>query len=693
MLGLSSVARKPLGATLTEAGVHFAVHSREAVALDLCLYDPADPARETGRVRLTKDTHDTWSAFVPGLREGALYGYRAHGLWAPEHGLWFNARKLLLDPYAKSIQGSTGWQATMQNIAADGSADHLDNGPTAMKSVVVSDDFDWQGDKPLETAWDDTIIYEMHVRGFSKQHPDVPESLRGSYAGLAHPTSLQYLKELGISAVQLLPVHQHLDDGFLLDRDLTNFWGYNTIGFFAPHSEYAATPSPQEAVREFKYMVRELHRTGLEVIIDVVYNHTAEGDENGPMIFLRGLDNSGYYLLNTEARTMNYTGCGNTVNAASPPALRLIMDSLRYWVEVMHVDGFRFDLGATLGRNGENFNRDCAFFQAVAQDPVLSRSKFIAEPWDIGPNGYQVGAFPKPWHELNGRYRDKVRRFWCGDTSLTGSFAKRFSGSQDIFGGSSRPPLASVNFITSHDGFTLRDLWTYNEKHNEANGEGNRDGDSNNHSWNCGVEGETKDAKIRALRRKLTRAMLATTFCSMGVPFLNAGDERYRTQQGNNNAYCQDSPISWIDWSSTKESTDLLNFTRRIISLRKRIRAFRSATFFHGKINPLTGKPDVAWFDAAGVALTHETWHAAETKFFATHLEPPAPGVELREGEITAPVILMFNSSDKAVFCILPEGSWRVVLDTSSGNATEKVEVKTFACAARSVACLVLDPT
>jgi len=691
MQGASSFSTQPLGSTLTEGGVHFAVFSRHADAVDLCLYDEAKPSRERSRIRMEKDHYDVWHAFVPGLVEGAHYGYRAHGPWEPAHGMWFNARKLLLDPYAKAIQGELGWQPQLQNISAAGSPDHKDSGRVAMKSVVVDDAFDWSGDTRPSIAWEDTVVYEQNVRGFTKLHPDVPEELRGTYSGLAHPASISYLKDLGITAVQLLPVHQHLDDGFLLDRGLTNFWGYNSIGFFAPHSEYAASAKPQDQVREFKAMVREFHRAGLEVILDVVYNHTAEGDENGPMICFRGLDNSGYYMLNEQARTVNYTGCGNTVNAASPPALRLIMDSLRYWVKEMHIDGFRFDLGATLGRHRDQFNRDSAFFLAVAQDPVLAGVKFIAEPWDIGPNGYQVGAFPKPWHELNGRFRDTVRRFWCGDLGVTGSFAKRFSGSQDIFGGSGRPPAATVNFITSHDGFTLRDLWSYNGKHNEANGEENRDGDTNNHSWNCGVEGETDDHNILALRRKLTRSMLATSFCSLGVPFVNAGDERWRTQHGNNNAYCQDSEISWIDWKSTPDSESILAFTRSVIALRRRIRGFRRASYFNGKPNPLTGHTDVEWYDPTGKPMNHDSWHAPETRFFAAHLDASVISVPAIPDEITDPVILMFNGSDSVVFYALPEGSWKLLLDTAQDELVQKSEFKTFACAPRSVACLVLE--
>ncbi|MEZ0387355.1 MAG: glycogen debranching protein GlgX, partial [Verrucomicrobium sp.] len=447
-----------LGATPVVGGVHFNVYSRTADGVDLCLYDLADPAEESARVRMVRDDDDVWHAFVPDLKAGALYGFRARGAWNPAQGRWFNSHKLLLDPYAKAILGVPDWREAYQNIEETEKAgrDFQDSGPVALKSVVITDEFDWQGDALLDTPWTDTVIYEMHVKGFTMQHPDVPKEIRGTYAGLADPAAIAYLKAIGVTAVQLIPVHQHLDDGFLLAKGLTNYWGYNTIGFFAPHSEYALARDPQAQVDEFKTMVRELHKAGLEVILDVVYNHTAEGDENGPLIFLRGLDNPGYYLLNNEAKVLNYTGCGNTVNAATPPALRLIMDSLRYWVEEMHVDGFRFDLGATLGRRGELFDIGCSFFQAVAQDPVLRRVKMIAEPWDMGPNGYQVGGFPKPWHELNGRYRDNVRCYWKGDAGLAADFAKRLCGSQDIFGPGGRHPGASVNFLTSHDGFTLR---------------------------------------------------------------------------------------------------------------------------------------------------------------------------------------------------------------------------------------------
>ncbi len=581
----------------------------------------------------------------------------------------------------------------MQNIGANGAADFRDNGRTALKSVVISDEFNWDGDTLLRTPWADTVIYEMHVRGWIMKHPGVPKKLRGTYAGMAEPAVIKYLRDTGVTAVQLLPVHQHLDDGFLIKRGLTNFWGYNTIGFFAPHSEYAAAQDPQSQVIEFKKMVRALHRGGIEVIIDVVYNHTAEGDENGTNIFLRGLDNHGYYLTNGDARTLNYTGCGNTVNAASPPALRLIMDSLRYWVEEMHVDGFRFDLAATLGRRGHEFDYCAPFFQAVAQDPILSQVKLMAEPWDIGPNGYQVGGFPKPWRELNGRYRDDARLFWCGSPWATADLAKRFCGSDDIFGPAGRSPLSSVNFLTSHDGFTLRDVLSFQAKHNEANGEHNADGDNQNHSWNCGVEGETEDAAVLALRRKMARAMLATLFCSLGVPFLNAGDERWRTQRGNNNAYCQDNEISWIDWDETTDSRAMQSFVKLLALFRKSHPVLRSARHFDGRVDPATGRADIAWFDASGATMSREMWHTPETAFFAALMNDPAQD----EGALDQKALLfLFNTSPKDVAFPLPMGAWSLVFDTarevSFVDTVESLkEGDSFPCEARSVVCFKLD--
>ncbi|OAI58088.1 glycogen debranching enzyme [Verrucomicrobiaceae bacterium SCGC AG-212-N21] len=643
-----------LGATLKPDGVQFSVHAPDAEAVHLCLFKSSDHTRETSRLPMVRDENGVWHFFVPGLPPGAFYGFRAEGAWDPAKGQWFNPNKLLLDPYAKAVHGTAAWSALMQGATTEGGAHQQDSGPAMPKSVVIRDAFDWGSDSPPRTAWEDSVIYEMHVRGFTKKHPGVPPELQGTYAGLAHPSAIAELRHLGVTAVQLLPVHQHLDDGFLLQKGLTNYWGYNTLGFFAPQNTLAAARTAQAQVEEFKMMVRELHRAGIEVILDVVYNHTAEGDERGPMLCFRGLDNGGYYLLNPELRVMNYTGTGNTVNVASPIALRLVMDSLRYWVEQMHVDGFRFDLAATMGRRGEVFDGAAPFFQAVAQDPVLRNVKMIAEPWDIGPNGYQIGGFPKPWRELNGRYRDKVRRFWAGDPTVTAAFSKRLCGSQDIYGPAGKSPLVSLNMLTSHDGFTLRDLWGHNQKHNEANGEDNRDGDDNNHSWNAGVEGETNDESINAMRRRLARSCLATMFCSLGVPFLTMGDERWRTQRGNNNAYCQDNEISWVDWSATEDSAALLDFTSKLVRFRATHRELRRTAHFTGKLSSATGRPDLAWLDEKGAPMTHEKWHSEKSRFFAAVLDAKPP------------LLLLFNASLEDIECKLPAGKWRCVFDTAA---------------------------
>lgn len=674
------------GATLCGDGVAFAVHSRPAHAVDLCLFDEQQPSREKFRLRLERGEDYCWRGFVRGLTGGALYGFRAHGPWNPARGQWFNPGKLLLDPNAKAVAGVPDWNPLMQNLMVNSSRDFRDNAHVALKSVVIRDEFYWGDDAPPNTSWCDTVIYEAHVRGFTKKHPKVPKRLRGTYAGLAHPAAIAYLGELGITAVQLLPVHLHLNDGFLIARGLTNYWGYNTLGFMAPHPEYAAARDPQEQVDEFRMMVRELHRAGIEVILDVVYNHTAEGDENGPLLSLRGLDNHGSYMLNQDARTLNYTGCGNTVNAAAPPALRIILDSLRYWVEQMHVDGFRFDLAATLGRRREQFDPDAPFFQAVANDPVLSRVKMIAEPWDMGPNGYQVGGFPAPWRELNGRYRDRVRCFWRGDDAAAASFAKRVCGSDEIFGSQGRPPHAGVNFITSHDGFTLRDLWSYNHKHNEENLEGGRDGDDQNHSWNCGVEGETTDVKIKAMRRGLVRASLATMFCSLGVPFLTMGDERWRTQRGNNNAYCQDGELSWLDWSKPDDVSAMIEFTRRMIIFRRDHPELRRSWHFTGASDPFTGRRDIDWLDENGGPMSHHKWHDPTRKFFAASIDLGVRGA----------MLLLFNASGSVVEFVLPAGEWRRKFDTSLEDSFEAVDSpeparRAFASAPHSVACMLLE--
>jgi glycogen operon protein len=652
------------GSHLTPEGIWFAVYSRHATAVDLCLFDSADPSRETQRVQMQRGERDLWQVFVRGVGSGQLYGYRAHGPWAPNHAFRFNANKLLLDPYARAVVGQPDGKPIMLSPEGPGQFPGThDNGAEALKSAVVADTYDWGNDHPPRISWRDSVIYELHVKGFTRQHPEVPPELRGTYAGLTQPAVIRYLQSLGVTALQLLPVHQHLDDQFLLEKGLTNYWGYNTAAFFAPHNEYAYDASPEGMVREFKDMVKALHAAGIEVILDVVYNHTCEGDENGPMLMLRGLDDRLYYRHDFDEHGANYiniTGCGNAVDSSSQPALRLIMDSLRYWVTEMHVDGFRFDLAVTVARDDKHaFDDRCQFLAAIAQDPVLSGVKLIAEPWDIMRfDSYQVGAFPEPWRELNGKYRDTVRRFWSGQDGSTAEFAKRICGSQDIYGGVQRPALSSLNFITSHDGFTLLDLVSYASKHNEANDEDNRDGDNQNHSMSCGVEGPTADARVNRLRTRLRRSMIATLFTSIGVPFMTAGDERGRTQRGNNNAYCQDNEISWLDWAVCDE--EMLSFTQKIIAFRKKHPEFRRADFFHGQWNPVTGLPDVAWLDGTGNLLSHDQWHDPTRACFGA----------LVSGH--PPQILIFNRGLLATEFILPgtaETKWTLVFDTGEHPA------------------------
>ncbi len=680
------------GVTLLDDGAQFVVRARHADAVDLCLYDPADPAAETARVRMRLTECGLWHARVGGVRPGALYGYRVHGPWRPKNAMRFNANKLLLDPYARAILGTPDAAEHMRSAPdPQHTPGSIDNGALALKSVVIDESFEWGGDTLPRIPWSDTVISELHVKGFTKTHPQVPAALQGTYAGLAHPAVIAYLRDLGITSVQLLPVHQHLDDAFLLERGLTNYWGYNTIGFFAPHSTYASVSDPQEQVREFKAMVKAFHAAGMEVILDVVYNHTAEGNENGPTLMFRGFDDYGYYRHDFGrhgASYLNVTGCGNSVDSASAAGLRLILDSLRYWVTEMHVDGFRFDLAVTVARNERHeFHPQSQFLSAVAQDPVLSQVKLIAEAWDISRmDSYQVGHFPEPWRELNGKFRDTVRSWWRGDAGTTPDFAKRLTGSSGTFGWNQRPPTASVNFITSHDGFTLTDLVSYEHKHNEANHEGNRDGDDNNHSSNCGEEGPTDSAKINELRDRMRRGMIASMMCSLGVPFFTAGDERGRTQSGNNNAYCQDSPLSWLDWSACDE--EMLEFTRRMAAFRRSIPALRRHSYFDGKLNPATGMRDVAWLDGNGTLLCHDEWHDPERTYFGALLD-----AECAEPRV---LLLLFNNGlhpHPFVLPGLPETRWAVVFDTAlspsfpegpaptfQGTGAYDLHGRTFAC-------------
>lgn len=680
------------GVLLAADGALFRVYSRHATIMDLCLYDSADGTCEVARCRMERGGMDVWFAFVPGVRAGQLYGYRAHGPWMPHSALRYNPNKLLLDPYARAIAGTSESGQVMLGVDGPHSfPGSYDNGAVAFKSIVVDEAYDWQSDDFPRVPWAETIVYELHVKGFTKLHPGVPEHLRGTYAGLAHPCVIDYFKQLGVTSLQLLPVHQHLDDQFLLEKGLTNYWGYNTVGFFAPHSEYAAASDPQEQVREFKDMVKVLHAAGIEVILDVVYNHTAEGDERGPTLMFRGLDDRMYYRHTFDERGANYinvTGCGNAVDSASPPGLRLIMDSLRYWVTEMHVDGFRFDLAVTVARDQfDHFDANSQFLAAVVQDPILSKVKLIAEPWDImRMDSYQVGAFPEPWRELNGKYRDTVRKFWSGNEDSTAEFAKRLCGSQDIYGMTQGPALRSVNFITSHDGFTLLDLVSYASKHNEANGERNLDGDNQNHSLNCGVEGETDDERVLGKRARLRRSLLATLMSSVGVPFLVAGDELGRTQKGNNNAYCQDNELSWIDWNQIDD--EMLAFTRQIIALRRETPALRRREFFDGVVNPLTGLPDVAWLDGRGTLLCHEEWHDPVRTIFGALIAA------------SPPLVFLFNRGDLPQSFILPgsdEAIFNIVYDTAESPAFSEGEEaphrggSAFPLQSHSMVCLRLS--
>jgi glycogen operon protein len=653
----------PLGPTWDGSGTNFAIFSENAEKVELCLFGDEDPDDET-RIEMQQVTAHHWHCYVPGVMPRQRYGYRVYGPYAPEEGHRFNPSKLLIDPYAKSIEGKVRWKrANVLPYTPSGGDDHDDLEPddeddvdAVPKSIVVDEAFDWEDDRPPRVPFRDTVIYETHVKGFTMQHPEVREDLRGTYAGLASEPALDYLKSLGVTAVELLPVHHIADESFLADRGLTNYWGYSSIGFLAPHSEYAATGKRGEQVREFKGMVKALHREGIEVILDVVYNHTAEGNHLGPTLSFKGVDNKSYYRLMPDDPHyyMDFTGTGNSLNVVHPSVLRLIMDSLRYWVIECHVDGFRFDLASALARELYEVDRLSAFFDVIHQDPVLSQVKLIAEPWDVGPGGYQVGNFPVLWSEWNGIYRDVMRDFWRGQASVA-EFASRFTGSSDLYH-DGRRPFASINFITAHDGFTMADLVAYNEKHNEANQEGGQDGTDDNRSWNCGVEGPTDDPEIVELRRRQHRNFLTTLMLSMGTPMLLGGDELGRSQGGNNNGWCQDSEISWYDWGTVERREDLVDFTRRLITLRREHPVFRREEFLEGVERMGSGLPDVWWFRTDGHKMTGKDWDAGANR----HL-----GMFLNGEEITTPTehgervtddcfLLLFNAHHEDVVFTLP---------------------------------------
>ncbi len=670
----------PLGATWDGAGVNFSLFSENATKVELCLFDRNDDRRETC-IPMTEQTHQVWHVYLPEVRAGQFYGYRVHGPYEPQQGHRFNPSKLLLDPYAKAITRTVRWSDALFGYRIgdpeqDLSRDDRDSAPDMPKCVVVDPAFSWGNDMPPAIPWHQTIIYELHVKGFTMRHPAVPPELRGTYAALTCPEVIDYLKALGITAVELMPVHQFIADKHLEDRGLTNYWGYNSIGFFAPDARYANSGATGEQVAEFKSMVRALHREGIEVILDVVYNHTGEGNHLGPTLCFRGVDNASYYRLVPEDRRyyMDYTGCGNTLDMTHPRVLQLITDSLRYWVREMHVDGFRFDLASTLARELHDVDRLGAFFDIIQQDPVISQVKLIAEPWDLGPGGYQVGNFPALWAEWNAAYRDTVRRFWKGDAGQVGSLGYRLTGSSDLYGHSGRLPYASINFITAHDGFTLHDLVSYNEKHNDANGEDNRDGHNDNLSWNCGAEGETDNPEVLALRERQKRNFLATLFLSQGVPMLLSGDEIGRTQKGNNNAYCQDNEISWVDWKLDKPRRELLEFTRCVIGLMNEHPVLRRRHFFQGRRIRGSEVKDLAWFRPDGKEMNDEDWNNSETRCFGLRLAGDAiEELDARGNRIVDDTLLiLLNAYHEAIRFTLPahrrKVRWEVVMDTNDSQ-------------------------
>jgi len=692
----------PLGASYDGAGVNFALFSQVAQKVELCLFDEED--RET-RVEMTEQNSYVWHNYLPGIQPGQRYGYRVYGPYDPAKGLRCNPNKLLLDPYAKAIEGNIDgdeslysyWFKSPEDVT---SMNTLDSAPHTMKSAVVNPYFDWGNDQHPNISYHDSVIYEAHVRGMTNLNLDVPPDIRGTYAGLAYPSVIEYLRKLGVTAIELMPIHQFVNDSFLQKKGLSNYWGYNTIGFFAPHNAYSSSGQRGEQVNEFKSMVKAYHRAGMEVILDVVYNHTAEGNNLGPTLSFKGIDNGAYYRLvdNDRRHYFDTTGTGNSLLMRSPHALQLITDSLRYWVTEMHVDGFRFDLAATLARQFQEVDKLSAFFDIVEQDPVISRVKLIAEPWDLGSGGYQVGGFPSSWSEWNGRYRDCVRDFWRSQPSTLPEFASRLMGSSDLYQMNGRRPVASVNFITAHDGFTMNDLVSYNEKHNDANGEGNRDGESNNRSWNCGVEGPTTIKDVNDLRQQQMRNMFATLLCSQGIPMICGGDEVARTQQGNNNAYCQDNAISWTNWDLDDSQKDLLEFVSKLIHLRLEHPVLHRRRFFTGREpgDPDDKIPQVEWMDHTGSIMDMEDWsntHAFSVMIYLNGSDIPEAdwyGNQMVDNNF----ILIFNAHYEPIMFTLPDErygkKWRLVVDTHNPKGPELNYEAGFAITAQSRSFLLL---
>ena len=692
----------PLGASYDGAGVNFALYSQVAQKVELCLFDEHDA--ET-RIEMTERNSYVWHNYIPGLHPGQRYGYRVYGPYDPVHGLRCNPNKLLLDPYAKAIEGNIDGDESLFSYwfksPDDNSAmNDLDSAAHTMKSAVINPYFDWGNDQHPYISYHDSVIYEAHVRGMTNLNMDVPPDIRGTYAGLAYPSVIEYLKKLGITAIELMPIHQFVNDSFLQEKGLSNYWGYNTIGFFAPHNAYSSSGERGEQVNEFKSMVKAYHRAGMEVILDVVYNHTAEGNHMGPTLSFKGIDNASYYRL-VEGDQQHYfdtTGTGNSLLMRSPHALQLITDSLRYWVTEMHVDGFRFDLAATLARQFQEVDKLSAFFDIVEQDPIISRVKLIAEPWDLGSGGYQVGGFPSSWSEWNGRYRDTVRDFWRSQPSTLPEFASRLMGSSDLYQVNGRRPVASVNFITAHDGFTMNDLVSYNEKHNEANGEGNRDGESNNRSWNCGVEGPTNIPDVNDLRQRQMRNMFATLLFSQGIPMICGGDEVARTQQGNNNAYCQDNEISWTNWHLDKGRKELLAFVSKLIHLRLDHPVLHRRRFFTGREpgDDSNTIPQVEWFDHTGSIMDMDDWqntHAFSMMIYLNGSDIPEVdwyGNRMVDNDF----ILIFNAHYEPIMFTLPDErygrKWQLVVDTHNPNEPELSYEAGFMITAQSRSFLML---
>jgi isoamylase len=698
----------PLGATWDGSGVNFAIFSESATGVELCLFD-GDGAGEVARIAISEHTDQIWHVYLPEVRPGQRYGYRVHGPYEPRNGHRFNPAKLLLDPYGKAIDATIRWSDHLfgyevGNPAADLKPDDRDSAAGMPKSVVIDPAFTWGGDRPPRIPWNESLIYEVHVKGFTARHPDVPKSLRGTYAGLSAPPAIEYLKALGITAVELMPIQQFVADKHLVDRGLTNYWGYNSIGFFAPDVRYAATSGLGQQVAEFKTMVKVLHDVGIEVILDVVYNHTGEGNHLGPTLCFRGIDNAAYYRLSAEDRRyyVDYTGCGNTLDMTHPRVLQLIMDSLRYWILEMHVDGFRFDLASALARELHDVDRLGAFFDIIHQDPVISQVKLIAEPWDLGDGGYQVGNFPVLWAEWNGEYRDTIRRFWKGDEGQAGALGHRLTGSSDLYARNGRRPYASINFVTAHDGFTLRDLVSHDAKHNEANGEDNRDGSDQNLSWNCGVEGPTDDPAILALRQRQMRNFLGTLLLSQGVPMLSAGDEVARTQRGNNNAYCQDNELSWFDWRLDRDARDLLAFTRALVQFRHTHPVLRRRHFFQGRRIRGSEVKDLSWLRPDAREMAEPDWDNPHTRCLGLRLAGDAIDETDPAGQpiVDDTLLLLLNAHHESVGFVLPASRphvrWEPVLDTSVADGRVSARAQragaTYHLAGRSLALLRLAP-